>query len=214
MRFGVVGSNGKMGREIIEYFTSMGDELVFKMDVGVFEKIHTPEVIIDFSNRSALSTTVEFCKEYSCALVIGTTALLDEDFSKLKELSKIVPVIQSYNFSEGINILKKFLQNYGFYFQNWDASMIEIHHNKKKDAPSGTAILLQKAINRDLPISSLRLGGIFGEHTIIFSNDGEVIEISHKALSRRAFSVGTRKAALFALTKQNGFYTFSDVLDS
>ncbi|MFN3691609.1 MAG: 4-hydroxy-tetrahydrodipicolinate reductase [Fervidobacterium sp.] len=212
MKFGVVGGMGKMGREIIDYFVSLGDELVLKVDIDTFEEKGIPEIIIDFSSRSGLDTTIELCKRYKCGLVIGTTSLTEEDFLKLHELSQTVPVVQSYNFSEGINILKKILHDYSSYFQNWDASIVEIHHNKKKDAPSGTAILLENAIGRVIPISSLRVGGIFGEHTIIFANDGEVVEISHKALSRRAFSIGARKAALFALTKQNGFYTFSDLL--
>ncbi|MFN6991468.1 MAG: 4-hydroxy-tetrahydrodipicolinate reductase [Fervidobacterium sp.] len=214
MKFGVVGAMGKMGREIIDYFVSLGDELVLKVDIDIFEEKNIPEIIIDFSSTSGLDTTIKLCKKYKCGLVVGTTALTEEDFSKLRELSQNIPVVQSYNFSEGINILNKLLHDYGSYFKNWDASIIEIHHNKKKDAPSGTAILLQNTIGRSFPISSIRVGGIFGKHTIIFANEGEVIEISHNALSRRAFSMGARKAALFALTKENGFYTFFDVLQA
>jgi len=92
--------------------------------------------------------------------------------------------------------------------------MVEVHHNQKKDAPSGTAKMLKSAINRDLPISSLRVGGVFGEHTVIFSNAGETIEITHRALSRKAFAIGVRNAALFVLNKQKGYFTYDDVLQS
>lgn len=212
MKFGVVGVNGKMGKEIVEYFTLMGDELVTKIDVNLEEIKEAPDVILDFSNRSALEKTIQLCNKFSCPLVIGTTALTDNDFETLRELSEKVSVVQSYNFSEGINIIKAILENFGKYFDAWDSSIVEIHHNKKKDAPSGTAIILKNALGKELQISSLRIGGIFGEHTIFFANDGEVVEISHKALSRRAFSIGARKAALFSLTKKNGLYSFSDVI--
>lgn len=212
MKFGMVGVNGKMGKEIVDYFTSMGDELVLRVDTDLEDISGTPDVIIDFSNRSALEKTVELCTKFSCPLVIGTTALTEDDFTLLRKLSESVPVVQSYNFSEGINILKAILGKFGQYFDNWDCAIVETHHNKKKDAPSGTAIMLKNALGKELPISSLRIGGVFGEHTVVFANDGEVVEITHKALSRRAFSIGARKAALFSLKKKNGFYSFSDVI--
>lgn len=213
MKYGVIGANGKMGREIIDYFSSIGDELVMKIDIGLEEIVDRPDVIIDFSNRSALDKTIELCQKFSCPLVIGTTALTSEDFDKLRELSNIVPVVQSYNFSQGIAILKSILESFGKYFSDWDGAIVEIHHNQKKDAPSGTAIMLKNSLSREIPISSLRIGGVFGEHVVIFSNAGEVIEIKHTALSRRAFSLGVRKAALFALEKNKGFYSYSDVLN-
>ncbi|MGC8819609.1 MAG: 4-hydroxy-tetrahydrodipicolinate reductase [Fervidobacterium sp.] len=212
MKYGVVGFKGKMGREIVEYFSSMNDELVAKYDVDLEEVNERPEVLVDFSNRKALDRTIGICEELSCPLVIGTTALSENDFEKLKKLSEKVPVVQSYNFSEGVAIVKAILEVFASYFDGWDGAIVEVHHNEKKDTPSGTAIVLKNAIGKDIPISSLRIGGVFGEHTIIFANRGEVVEISHKALSRRAFSLGVRKAALYALTKTSGFYTYSDVL--
>lgn len=212
MKFGMVGVNGKMGKEIVDYFTSLGDELVLRVDTNLEDISGTPEVIVDFSNRSAIEKTVELCTKFSCPLVIGTTALTESDMVLLRKLSESVPVVQSYNFSEGINILRTILEKFRQYFDNWDCAIVETHHNKKKDAPSGTAIMLKNTLGKELQISSLRVGGVFGEHTIVFANDGEVVEFTHKALSRRAFSIGARKAALFSLTKKNGFYSFSDVI--
>ncbi len=214
LRYGLIGANGKMGREIESYFSSFGDVCVFKKDVGLIEEHDTPQVIIDFSSPDAVAETVAICEKFNSALVIGTTALDESHFEMLQNLSESVPVVQSYNFSTGIAILKKMLKEYSHYFDNWDGAMVEIHHNQKKDAPSGTAKMLKSAMNRGLPISSIRVGGVFGEHTVIFSNAGETIEITHRALSRRAFTIGVRNAALFALGKQNGYYTYDDVLES
>ncbi|MEN3041950.1 MAG: dihydrodipicolinate reductase C-terminal domain-containing protein [Fervidobacterium sp.] len=212
MKFGIVGVKGKMGREIADYFLSMGDELVLRVDVDVEDVTEKPEVIVDFSHRSALEKTIDLCSKFSCPLVIGTTALSDDDLNKLKKLSEKVPVVQSYNFSEGINLLKLILQQFRQHFNNWDIAIVETHHNKKKDAPSGTALMLKNTLDKEIQINSLRIGGVFGEHTVVIANDGEVIELTHKALSRRAFSIGARKAALFSMTKKNGFYSFSDVV--
>ncbi|MEJ5258136.1 MAG: dihydrodipicolinate reductase C-terminal domain-containing protein [Fervidobacterium sp.] len=213
LKYGIVGFRGKMGREIFEYFSTFGDECVLKKDVDSFEQTDTPQVIIDFSSPSALEETVKLCREHKIALVLGTTALEERHFEMLRELANEVPVVQSYNFSTGINILRKILREYTRYFSDWDAAMVEIHHTQKKDAPSGTAKMLRNDMNRDIPISSLRIGGVFGEHTVIFSNAGEVVEIKHSALSRRAFSIGVRHAALFTLKKQKGFYSYEDVLN-
>ncbi len=214
LRYGLVGSNGKMGREIESYFSSFSDVCVFKKDVNFVEELEIPQVIIDFSSPNVVAETVEICKKFGSALVIGTTALGESHFEMLRELSESVPVVQSYNFSTGIAILKRLLKEYSQYFEDWDVAMVEVHHNQKKDAPSGTAKMLKSAINRDLPISSLRVGGVFGEHTVIFSNAGETIEITHRALSRKAFAIGVRNAALFVLNKQKGYFTYDDVLQS
>lgn len=213
MKFGIVGVKGKMGKEIADYFLSMGDELVLKVDVDVEDVMEKPEVIVDFSHRSALEKTIDLCTKFSCPLVIGTTALTEDDFNKLRHLAESVPVVQSYNFSEGINLLKLILQKFDQNFNSWDVAIVEIHHNKKKDAPSGTALMLKNTLGKEIQINSLRVGGVFGEHTVIIANDGEVIELTHRALSRRAFSIGARKAALFSMTKKNGFYSFSDVVE-
>lgn len=214
IRYGLVGANGKMGVEIQSYFSSLGDLCVLRKDREVLEEIERPQVIIDFSSPDAVFETVELCRKYSCGLVIGTTALTEEHFSRLKELSEHVPVVQSYNFSTGIAILKRIIKEYASYFEDWDAAMVEIHHNQKKDAPSGTAKMLKQALGREIPISSIRVGGIFGEHTLIFSNSGETVEITHRALSRRAFVIGVRNAALFVLGKEKGFFSYDDVLES
>ncbi|SHH38957.1 4-hydroxy-tetrahydrodipicolinate reductase [Thermosipho atlanticus] len=212
MNFGVIGYKGRMGKLILELFQEHNHTPVLLVDKNEIIEKEKPDVIIDFSNKDALETTIYFCKKYSSNLVIGTTALKEEHFKLLKELSENVAVVQSYNFSIGINILLDILEKYSKIFEKWDCEIVETHHSKKKDKPSGTAILLKNTINRNLEIHSLRLGGIPGDHAIFFSNEGELIQFSHRALSRKVFALGALKAAEFVMKKTRGFFTFKDIL--
>jgi 4-hydroxy-tetrahydrodipicolinate reductase len=210
MRYGLVGSSGRMGHEIKEAFSA--HELVLEVDEsGVFRR-GEPNVVVDFSNRSVLATTLQLCSQYGAGLVIGTTALTEEDMKAIKELSNRSPVVQSYNFSTGINILKILLRESASLFEGMDVEIVETHHNKKKDAPSGTAILLKEALGREVPVHSLRIGGVPGDHTITFANEGEVLQISHRAISRRVFAIGALRAAEFCVSVKSGFYKYEEVL--
>jgi len=90
--------------------------------------------------------------------------------------------------------------------------MSETHHSRKKDAPSGTAILLREALGRDCPTHSLRMGGVPGDHTVFFANEGEVFTLTHRAISRSVFALGALRAAEFAAGAKPGFYSFEEVL--
>ena len=169
MKYGIIGSEGRMGKELTGVFGA--NDLVLRRDIAVDDRQDAPEVIVDFSTRAVLPTTVGLCKEYGAALVIGTTALQPEDFETLRGLAEVVPVVQSFNFSIGINVMKMILKDYARYLQDWDADIVERHHNQKKDAPSGTAVLLREAVGRDVPCQSLRMGGIPGDHSVVFAND-------------------------------------------
>ncbi|MDK2954491.1 4-hydroxy-tetrahydrodipicolinate reductase [Kosmotoga sp. DU53] len=210
MNYGLIGYTGQMGKAIQEVMTD--SKLVYTRDENGRNLIKTPEVIIDFSNRSALSETIKDCREFKCGLVIGTTALTEADFELLHKLAEEVPVVQSYNFSPGINLLKLILRQFSPYMKNWDVEIVEKHHNRKKDAPSGTAIMLQKELGREAKIHSLREGGIPGDHSIIFANDGEVLELSHRAISRKVFAIGAKEAANFVLKKEKGFFSYEEVI--
>jgi 4-hydroxy-tetrahydrodipicolinate reductase len=210
MRYGVVGHSGRMGNEIVRAFH--GHELTLTIDAEKEWKDKAPEVIVDFSSPAATSRTIEMCREHESALVIGTTALSSKQLQELMELGHSVPVVQSFNFSTGINILKIILRESGYMLSDWEMVMSETHHSKKKDAPSGTAILLQEASGRECDIASLRMGGVPGDHEVYFANEGEVVKFSHRALSRGVFALGALKAAEFAVTKDQGFYTFEEVI--
>ena len=211
MRYGLVGSTGRMGQEIQKVFVDHALCLTVNYE-GSWSDGGKPDVIMDFSNPSCLPETVRLCREHGAALVIGTTGLKDSDFEMLRELARQVAVVQSYNFSIGINALKIILANYSKFFEDWDLEIVEIHHNKKKDAPSGTAIMLQNATGRSCPMHSLRVGGVPGDHNVIFSNEGEVVVFNHRAISRSVFAHGALKAAEFAATAKPGLYSFEEVL--
>ncbi|MBB6063222.1 4-hydroxy-tetrahydrodipicolinate reductase [Thermosipho japonicus] len=212
MRFGVVGFKGKMGKVILDVFSNDGHTPVLLIDKDEIIEEDFPEVIVDFSTPDALEKTSSYCEKYNSNLVIGTTALTEKHLKILENLSKKVAVVQSYNFSIGINILLDLLEKATKMLKDWDCEITEIHHSKKKDKPSGTAILLKNALNREVKIHSLRLGGIPGDHTVLFSNEGELIEIKHRAISRKVFALGALKAAKFILNKKSGFYTFKDII--
>ena len=210
MNYGLIGASGKMGKEIVGVFKE--HSLVLAVDSKGEELFGTPEVVVDFSSRGALDRTLAICARHRAALVVGTTALAEEDFAKLREYGKSAPVVQSYNFATGVNILKMILREYASLFEGWDLEIVESHHNKKKDAPSGTAILLRNATGRDCPTHSLRMGGVPGDHSVLFANDGEVVTFGHRAIARNVFAIGTLRAALFALSAAPGLYAFEDVL--
>jgi 4-hydroxy-tetrahydrodipicolinate reductase len=211
MRYGVVGSSGRMGQELLKVFAA--HECVYAADVDGVRETGAPQVVLDFSTPKALPVTIGACERFRAACVVGTTALGDGDLAALRDLATRVPVVQSFNFSQGVTILKMMLRSFAPLLAAWDVEITETHHNKKKDAPSGTAILLGKAVGRDCPTHSLRLGGVPGDHSVVFANDGEVLELSHRAISRSVFTLGALRAAEFALRAKPGYYTFEEVIE-
>ena len=169
-------------------------------------------MLIDFSQPSALGTTIAVAGRYSCSLVLGTTGLSEAQLEEVKDLGRSVPVVQSFNFAAGVTLFKMILREFGPLFSDWDVEICETHHNKKKDAPSGTAILLRDALGRDCPAHSLRMGGVPGDHSVIFASEGEVFSLTHRAISRSVFAYGALRAAEFAVAAQPGFYSFEEVL--
>lgn len=211
MKYGIVGSSGRMGQELLKVFAQ--HECVYTADVDGVRESGAPQVVLDFSTPKALPVTLGACERFKAACVVGTTALGESDLAALRDLAARVPVVQSFNFSQGVTILKMMLRSFAPLLAGWDAEIVEAHHNKKKDAPSGTAILLGQATGRECPTHSLRLGGVPGDHTVVFANDGEVLELSHLAISRSVFALGALRAAEFALRADKGFYTFEEVVE-
>jgi 4-hydroxy-tetrahydrodipicolinate reductase len=212
MKYGIIGASGKMGKEILGVFDEAQHICVYTYDVDGEAQIEAPEVLIDFSLPAAFPKTIEIVKKFKVALIMGTTGLNAEQLELLKELGKEVPVIQSFNFSVGIQLLLQCIERVKGQVDGWDVEITETHHRFKKDKPSGTAIMMKQALGRDVPVSSLRLGGVAGEHNIYFGGLGETLTLSHTALSRRTFAEGVLKSALFAAKKQSGFYSFRDVM--
>lgn len=194
------------------------------------------DVLIDISTAGAVPGLIDFLKERKLAAVICTTGLDKETEDKIRELSKKVPVLRSGNMSMGINTLIKVLKEISpaLTEAGFDVEIVEKHHNKKLDAPSGTAVMLADAVKEgtggeydyvygrnerrmarpknEIGISSVRGGTIVGEHEVIFAGTDEIIEIKHTALSRAVFANGAINAALFLDGKKPGMYSMADII--
>lgn len=194
----------------------------------------TPDVIIDCSFHTAVGALLDYATAYHIPTVICTTGHTDEENTQIHEASATIPVLHSRNMSLGINLLMELVKKTAAVLgEEYDIEILEKHHNKKLDAPSGTALMLAEAAEegrgsdttfvydrhdvrkarekREIGISSIRGGTIVGEHEVIFAGTDEVITLSHSAGSRDLFAVGAIKAALWLNDKAPGFYTMSDV---
>ena len=216
MKIALIGGRGRMGSAVAELLREKGYDFFVIGREDDFSRYRDADLLIEFTTRDATVGHVKRVMEDPRPYIIGTTGLTDEDIKLLKELSEKVPVLLSYNFSIGINVLLKFLGAIAGVLEGYDVAIVEKHHRFKKDKPSGTAKLLESAIREGtdalIDVHALRMGGIFGEHTVIFASQGEVIEITHRALSRRVFAEGVIRAIEFIRSKDRGFYTMGDVI--
>ena len=210
--YGLVGSTGRMGGEIRKI---LGPEAcVFEASITGQNETGTPKVIFDFSRPEALELTLAACRRFGCALVLGTTGLSDAQRRQAAELAKTAAVVQSANFSLGIAVLSMILADYGPLLSDWDCEIVEAHHKAKKDAPSGTALALKKALGRDAVTHSLRVGGVPGDHICVLASEQEVLTLSHRAIARSVFAAGAVRAGRFAASARPGLYSFIGVLQT
>lgn len=193
------------------------------------------DVIIDFSHPLALSGVLEYAKKNHIALVAATTGYSDEQIEEIKKASKQIPVFFTFNMSLGINLLMDLAKKATALLGNqFDIEIVEKHHNQKIDAPSGTAIMLANAINEaaedrykyeydrhskrqkrdknEIGIHAIRGGTIVGEHEVIFAGRDEIVTLTHTAMSKDIFAVGSINAALFLKGKDAGLYSMSDMI--
>lgn len=194
------------------------------------------DAIIDFSTASAMGVLVAYAVERRIPAVICTTGLSDEQLAMVKEASEEIAILRSGNMSLGINLLLKLLKTASATLlpAGYDAEVEEIHHKRKLDAPSGTALMLADAVNeaaggnyeyvydrhdrhearpeKEIGISSLRGGTVVGIHDVLFAGPDEVIEIKHTAYSRAVFAKGAVQAAKYLAGKGAGLYTMTDVI--
>lgn len=194
------------------------------------------DAIIDFSNFRAADGILEFAKSRKIPLVLCTTGLTDEQLAKVEDYSREIAILRSANMSLGINLLLKLVGDAAKVLGSagFDIEIVEQHHNRKLDAPSGTAIALADSINeasggkyhytcdrserhesrdpKEIGISSVRGGTIVGIHDVIYAGTDEVVEIRHTAYSRAIFAKGAVAAAKFLAGKPAGRYDMSDVI--
>ncbi|MBR4832551.1 MAG: 4-hydroxy-tetrahydrodipicolinate reductase [Butyrivibrio sp.] len=243
------GCNGRMGRVIIDLVKEDNDiEVVAGIDAfgendydfptfkGLSECNVDCDVIVDFSNASAVDGLLDYCVAKNVPVVLCSTGLSDAQLSKVKESSAKVAVLKSANMSVGINALLKVLKEVSplFAAAGFDIVIVEKHHNQKLDSPSGTALARADSINeslsneydyvydrsqrrekrpkKEIGISAVRGGTIVGDHDVIFAGHDEVVTLSHRAYSRAVFGKGAIEAAKFLAGKPAGLYDMADVL--
>jgi 4-hydroxy-tetrahydrodipicolinate reductase len=213
MKYGVLGASGRLGSEVVKLFDEKNHKLVFAYDLEGEWKNDNPDLIIDCSLPEVFSTTIKFASELNKPLIVATTGLTEDNMESMKKYSEEFPIIQSFNFSIGIQILLKLTESANEKLSDWDVEITETHHRFKKDKPSGTAKMIQNIFDgKEINTSSLRLGNVPGDHSVSFGGLGEVLTISHRALNRRAFAEGILLSAQFIDNKKNGFYSFTDVV--
>lgn len=194
------------------------------------------DVLLDFSRAEALNDLLQLTDKTKKPLVLCSTGYSPEELALINEKSTYLPIFKSANMSLGINLINSLLKKVApLLYGNYDIEIVEKHHNQKVDSPSGTAILLGDTIINSLPeetfykhgregnakrekaeigMHAVRGGSIVGDHEVIFAGTGEVIELSHKAISREVFAVGALKACAYMNGKtEPGIYTMDDVLN-
>ena len=233
MKVAIMGK-GAMGHVLADMVAEKGWELagiVEPLDDETLDDIGVADVVIDFSNPANLDMIVSYCRQNQVPAVIATTGFDVDQEQEIRELATDVPVVFAANFSLGINVMKRIIAEITPILKsNFDIEIIEKHHNKKLDAPSGTAKMLLEAADpadqydhvygregnrkraNEIGIHAIRGGTIAGEHTVIYAGTDEIIEIKHTATSKKIFAAGALRAAEFTQNKAAGFHTMEDVL--
>ena len=241
MKVAILGAAGRMGHMLCDLVDRSEElELVAKCDVREDYPRTWPEgteAVIDFTFHEAVPANIAKAAEDGVIYVLGTTGLTADEQKSVDAAAKKIPVIQSGNYSLGVNLLlglvKKAAEILGI---EYDCEVVEMHHRHKKDAPSGTALMLAKAAaagrgqdfgavsvfgregmvgerpQGEIAVHALRGGSVIGDHTVMFAGDVERVELVHKAQSREAFAAGALRAALWAAGKKPGLYNMRDVL--
>ena len=216
MKIAIVGAAGRMGKMLCALAEGTDLEVVSKVDVAEgYDKAWSDDVegVIDFSYHTAVPAAVEKAAEKGIAYVIGTTGLTADEQKAVDAAAKKIPVVQSGNYSLGVNLLLELVERAAKVLgPDYDIEITEMHHKWKKDAPSGTAIMLARAAGCDKPIHSLRGGSVVGDHTVMFAGEVERVELTHKAQGREAFAAGALKALKWAAGQKPGLYNMRDVL--
>lgn len=217
LNLALVGAAGRMGQEILKLAPESGFKVAAEIEGAAgWKKLKAADVVVDFSSPEGLSQAVDWCVANKTPLVSGSTGLSAQDRKKLEAAAKKIPLLYSGNMSLGIAVFSAMMEKLSA-LEDWDFQIEEVHHNKKKDKPSGTALLLQeklkKAAGREVPApQSLRGGGVPGIHTLWAMGPDETLVIQHTAFNRQVFARGALKAARWLFDKkQPGLYDLSDL---
>jgi len=238
MRAVICGANGAMGKLLQQRFTEIAGLVSIDGENGVartFEELGDvrPQVVVDFSHHSAAPQAAAYAVKQQCPLVIGTTAHTEEEKAAIYEAAKHIPVFYAGNMSLGIAVLCRLAKQAAQSFPEADIEIVEVHHNRKVDAPSGTAKMLFEAVKEVRPqavahcgragegkrtpeeigISSLRMGGVVGIHEVHICTDSQRLTLRHEACDRGMFADGAVEAAKFLMDKPAGLYDMAQLLE-
>ncbi len=248
MKIFLSGVSGAMGCVIADMVAEKAQDTIVagydrdkpQRDFSVYQSLDNVkedfDVIIDFSHFSVFDAVLKLALEKKKPLVMATTGLSDTQKIQLREAAKKIPVFQSANMSLGINLMAKALKAVAPLLaeSGFDIEIIEKHHRKKVDAPSGTAYLLRDTVNNALPekkesiygrygkaekrgneigVHTVRGGTIPGEHLVLFAGEDELLEIKHNALSKKVFAQGALSAAAYLINQKPGYYNMDDLIN-
>lgn len=235
----ITGSKGRMGQAIIRAAEAQNVTVASTVDVGdaLIPALEKADSVIDFSSHLFTDELLSECLKQKKSLVIGTTGHTNEELAHIREASKTLPIVFASNYSIGVNTLfwltRKATELLG---PEFDLEVVEMHHRLKKDSPSGTARTLVEILAdvrgleydkdckhgrfgdvgvrtpKEIGVHAIRGGDVVGDHTVIFANVGERVELTHKASSRDTFANGSVRAAKWLVGKPAGLYDMQDVL--
>lgn len=238
MNIGIVGVSGKMGRELVRC-ASKNPALIIQTaivsptssylgqevgtvsgiaPIGVYcqsnlAPLPSLDVLIDFSSPAGTKQALEWALMHHLPIVIGTTGLSEAVQNSLQQATKQIPVFYAANFSIGMTALSLLCRHASALLPSYTRTIEETHHTHKKDAPSGSALVLQKALgNPNAPITSKREGEVVGSHTVFFHGPWETLSLSHTAQARTTFAQGALEAAIFLKDKPPSLYTMEDLI--
>lgn len=231
------GCGGRMGKEVLNQITfSENYSFFFGFDRNSsLEDIPgVPDVIIDFSTPDACLNILNYAKQNKVPIVIATTGFSDEELKIIEDTSKEIPIFKSSNMSYETNLVISLVSKLATSLTDSDIEIVDVHHNKKVDSPSGTALMIADGINKaldnsmnyefdrhskkqartkkEIGIHSIRGGTEVGKHSVFFFGDNESLEISHTVNSRAVFAKGALKAADFIINQKNGLYDMTDLI--
>ena len=238
-RIGIIGSAGRMGQALVEAIAAAGQDHSGGIDVGgdPLALARASDVLVDFSSPRALEANLDAAVAAGVPIVVGTTGLEERHHWLCDHAAQQIAVLQTGNTSLGVTLLAHLVQEAASRLgEDWDIEIVETHHNKKVDAPSGTARLLGEAAARgrgidlgghsergrdgitgarkagDIGFASLRGGTVAGDHTVHFFADNERLALSHLAENRAIFAKGAVRAARWLIDKPAGRYRMPEVL--
>ncbi len=244
MKVIITGAKGKMGGHTIDTVQAFGHEVFACVDAfyeknegnkyqNIADVPQGADVIIDFSFHTLVPAICEYAVKNNVPAIIATTGLTEDELKSINDASKSVAIFRSGNYSLGIATLCSVVKKVVSAFPNADIEIIETHHNRKVDAPSGTAVMLfdavkevrpnavrvdgrsgmQKRASDDVSINSIRMGNIVGIHEVKICTENECITLKHEAFDRAMFSQGAVKAAEFILDKAPALYDMTSLFN-